>query len=90
MSNLIPLTALWRHTSQAGKVYYTGRLGEAKILMFENQSDNPKAPAFKIMLAEPSTPEQQGYRQDDRAELQANAGQPGGTPPPIDDDDLPF
>lgn len=90
MNELIPLTALWRHLSKDGqKVYYTGRLGEAKILMFEVQSDNPRAPAFKIMLAKPNQPEQRGYQEEDRP-FPNDPGQTTGTPQPIDDSDLPF
>jgi len=90
MSKLIPLTALWRHTSSAGKTYYNGRLGEAKILMFPIESDNPNAPAFKIMLAEPDEATKQDYHDADRNQLDRD--QPASTAqhPNIVDDDIPF
>ena len=83
MSKLIPLTALWHHISSSGKVYYNGRLGEAKILMFRVESDNPKAPAFKIMLAAPDQAEQKDRQDQDRVEVLEQH-------PNIVDDDIPF
>lgn len=53
MAELIPLVALWENKSkQTGKPYWSGKLGEAKVLMFRQKSDNPKAPAFKIFVGE--------------------------------------
>ena len=50
MSDLLPLTGLWRNTSREGKTYWTGRLGGLRVMMFRNESTNPKAPEFNVVL----------------------------------------
>ena len=44
--------ALWKKTSVKGQDYYTGNIKiddkEVQIVVFENKSDNEKAPTLKI------------------------------------------
>lgn len=72
MADMFPLAALWAHESKrTGKTYWRGRLGEAQILMFRQQSDNPRAPDFKIFVTEYVSKEERERRE---AEREANAG----------------
>ena len=45
--------ALWKRTSKAGKVYYTGKIAGVDVVGFINKSDNPKAPVVKFYKSEP-------------------------------------
>jgi hypothetical protein len=71
---------LWKETSKKGQTYYTGKLNGESVVMFPVISENPKAPAFKIMrstkLEQARQPEPQAPRFDDI--------------PPINDNDIPF
>ncbi len=49
-SEFVEIAALWKSTSKAGRVYYSGSLGRAKIYLFEIESDNERAPVFRVCL----------------------------------------
>lgn len=81
MAEMYPLTALWAQVSKrTGKTYWTGKFGEARILMFPSKSDNPRAPAFKIFITEHVSPEERERRE-------AEKGPPG---PVVDFPEIPF
>ena len=43
--------ALWRQKSKStGKVFYTGAVLNQRVVMFENKSENDKAPVFTFIL----------------------------------------
>ena len=44
--------ALWKHKNKAGTVYYTGDILGQRVVMFENKSNNDKAPVFTLKLSE--------------------------------------
>jgi len=49
----VKLTGLWKNTSKSGKTYYSGRLGMAKLLVFENNNKRSnKDPDLTIYLTE--------------------------------------
>jgi hypothetical protein len=50
----VKLLSLWRSREPArnGRYYYTGLLGDAQVIMFENDTDNPKAPLFSLYVSE--------------------------------------
>jgi len=82
MSELCPLVALWpREAKRTGKTYWVGKMGEARVMMFRVDSENPKAPEFKIFLTEYLSAEEREKR---AAELE---NPPGPLP---DDPDIPF
>jgi len=49
--------ALWINESKAGKKYMSGSVTiegvETKIILFKNDSENPKAPAYNILKSKP-------------------------------------
>jgi len=51
-SKLIKLCGLWENKTQDGKVYLSGNLGDSKVFLFKNKNDNPKAPAWNLVLGE--------------------------------------
>lgn len=68
--DLVKIGVLWEKQSKKDddKVYYIGRLGEATLLMFEIESDNPRAPMFSLYVGEPlgrNNPPLHRDRQDD-------------------------
>lgn len=47
----VPLCALWANTSKGGKKYWSGMLGDAKVLVFENDKrGNDRAPDLRVYL----------------------------------------
>lgn len=50
---------LWEKQSKAGNPYYFGKSDTHKFTLFANNSQNPKAPAYKLLVSpldEESTP----------------------------------
>ena len=46
------LGALWERTSAKGD-YMTGEIAGQSVVCFRNKSDNPKAPAWRVMKSKP-------------------------------------
>lgn len=46
------LGALWERTSAKGP-YMTGEINGVKVVCFPNKSDNPKAPAWRVLKSKP-------------------------------------
>jgi uncharacterized protein (DUF736 family) len=50
---MINLCGLWKNTTKDGREYFSGNLGDAKVLIFTNdKKGNDKAPDFRLCLAE--------------------------------------
>ena len=54
------IAGLWERTSAGGNEYLGGKTSEeitipkgAFVMVFENKSDNPKAPTFRVLYAMP-------------------------------------
>lgn len=64
----VPLCGLWARTSRNGSRYYVGRLGAARVLVFENQRKQAdEDPDLQVYLQESSrqAPQQShGAKQD--------------------------
>lgn len=91
----LEISAVWRNTSKAGKEFYSGSLGKTKIFLFPVDSDNPKAPAFRICLAARQEEEEGGYQRNNQQATPRE--QPRGKEPDHsrrdngpNDDDIPF
>ena len=77
-SNLVEITGLWINETQGGVKYFSGYMGNAKILIFKNKfKETEKHPDYKMYVAENKKKEEQ-------------ASQPESTPEPEAGDDLPF
>lgn len=46
------LGALWEKTGPKGD-YMTGEINGVKVVCFKNRSDNPKAPAWRVLRSKP-------------------------------------
>jgi hypothetical protein len=46
------LGALWVKSGAKGE-YMTGEIAGVKVVCFRNQSDNPKAPAWRVLKSKP-------------------------------------
>ena len=88
--NLIELFALWENTSKKGSVYYSGNLGNARVMMFENNSDNPRAPKYKVCLAPKMDREEQAAEAHDEAKRNAYQPDMSRQDNGPKDDDIPF
>ena len=44
------LTSMWKNTSKNGTIYYSGKLGNAGIIAFENLKENEKQPDLIIYV----------------------------------------
>lgn len=95
-SNMVQIGALWQRKSQKGLVYWSGTMdakmrkdleslpmGSIRIMMFENDSDNPSAPIFRLTAA--PYEEQQGGQGIYRGYKNRSS-----SPKPQGDDDMPF
>ena len=52
---MINICGLWKSTSKDGKQYFSGNIGNAKILIFPNDKrGNEKAPDYQLVIAEKS------------------------------------
>ena len=51
-SNKIELGGLWENVSKAGQPYYSGSLGRAKLLIFQNKHKEPgsKQPDWRMYI----------------------------------------
>ena len=52
------LGALWEKSGSKGP-YMTGTINGVAVVCFQNRSDNPKAPAWRVMKAKPRETEPQ-------------------------------
>ena len=61
-SSMIELCGLWERTSQNGREYIGGRVADGEdltipagsfVMIFPNESDNPKAPSFRALFSPP-------------------------------------
>ncbi len=67
---------LWLKTGQKGD-YMTGEVNGVKVVCFHTNSENPKAPKWRVLRSKP---------REDRDELPVAAGPPSQ----VADDDIPW
>jgi len=89
---LIEIGAFWKKTAKSGKVYYSGQIDDEWVMLFPVESDNPRAPKFRLCKqsmsgeeAQQESSQQPGdnrFIPDDDAEVPDSAGP--------NDDDIPF
>lgn len=58
------LGALWEKSSAKGP-YLTGTINGQPVVCFRNRSDNPKAPAWRVMKSKPKPEGAVDQRRDD-------------------------
>lgn len=50
---MINVAGLWKNTSKNGQEYFSGNLGDCKILIFPNdKKGNDRAPDYRLVIAE--------------------------------------
>ena len=65
---MINLCGLWKNVSKDGKTYFSGNIGNAKILIFENDKrGNEKAPDYQLVLADKSKNTPNNSKQEEDA-----------------------
>jgi hypothetical protein len=47
------LGALWARTSKNGKPFLSGKINNVDVVCFKNDSENEKAPTWKVYKSEP-------------------------------------
>ncbi len=71
MSEMIEIGALWEGETREGKIYMAGKLGDsnrARLLMFSNDSENPKAPQWRLFLAPNRPREESGGQKEQKGQ----------------------
>lgn len=97
----MPLARLWKRTSKAGGVYFTGRLGQAKLLAFP-ATDPEGTPTLDLVLV-PGEPRERtasgdapaGAREPEAPRERGRVPDPHprsawAAPPAADDGGIPF
>jgi hypothetical protein len=80
MSDLVKISGLWANQKQDGEVYYTGSLGNAKIVIFKNKfKDTDKHPDMHLYIS-PSKKQDDNSRKSD---IWGTAGPDTGDGPPF-------
>lgn len=65
----IPLTGLWMRTDKNGNTYYTGSLGNARLMVFKNnRKENDNQPDYIMFLTENKKREEPDNSQIDDSE----------------------
>lgn len=57
--------ALWSREGKNGE-YLTGEINGVRVICFRNNSNNPKAPAWRVLKSEPRDGGSYDQRRDDR------------------------
>lgn len=82
MNDLIKITGLWLNRTKDGRDYFSGRFGDARILIFENRERaSDKMPTHTLFIAPSMAKVQQD--QGSRQESPTNSYKPS-------DNDVPF
>ena len=92
-STLIEIGALWEQETKDGRVYMSGKLGDshhARLVLFPNDSENPKAPNWRVYIT-PGKKRENGNggnsQRPQQRQAPAQKPQPAAEP---DYDDIPF
>jgi hypothetical protein len=81
---MIQLTGLWENTDKNRNTYYSGNLGNAKLVIFKNTyKKEPKQPDYIIYLDEKEKKDADPKQEQNEQSEQSQA-------PNSYDDDLPF
>lgn len=58
---MIQLAALWKKESREGQLYYQGKLGNGRLLLFENnRKENEKQPDLILYIVQDASGQQKG------------------------------
>ncbi len=94
---ILTLCGLWANTSKAGNRYMSGRLGFAKIMVFEVKQPKPNGPTHRLCVTEWVDTERErtdnystGGSGSGGTELPKRAGTGGSKSAPVTDDEIPF
>lgn len=102
---MIKVASLWRNKDKDGNTFFSGSLGDLKILLFKSKSDHPQAPYFNMFLVEKERDykrrgEDEGEEKTSRYKAKSPDGPddfdddednaPKRTKKADEDDDLPF
>jgi hypothetical protein len=78
---LVKIGALWRGETKTGDICYTGRMGDAMLLVFKNKfKEQDKQPDFIVYVAKPQ-------KKDEPSQEACNDG---SNNPNVLDGDIPF
>lgn len=92
MSDLIPLTGLWLNEKN-GEKYFSGTLGNAKVLIFKNKhKEKENQPDYQMYLAPKQREGSQNTQGGQGGQNNQNISRDGnqGGPPPMAEQDIPF
>lgn len=55
---LVEIMALWENQSESGETYFTGRMGNAKVIVFKNKyKTSDKHPSYRVYVQNPEKKE---------------------------------
>jgi len=60
---VIQLSAFWKKTSKEGRIYYTGRLGNGRLLLFKNEKKESEKHPDLILYIVPENEKKEGRNQ---------------------------
>ena len=61
---MIEIAALWKKQSKNDRTYYTGKLGNGRLLLFLNdKKGNEKAPDLRLYIVEDSSRKENGEKE---------------------------
>ena len=79
---IIKIGALWSGKTKNGDPCFTGKMGDAQLLVFRNKfKEQPKQPDYIVYVAKPIT-----KREPSQADIDYGANNPHI----VDEDDIPF
>lgn len=58
MTQTIPIAKLWQRTSARGNTYFTGFLGQARVLLMENRERKDDKDATHVLLIAENKPQE--------------------------------
>lgn len=62
----IKIMSLWENKDKNGETYYSGKLGDAKILIFRNKyKKTDKEPAMNVFISQAEKPKEQKHAGQD-------------------------
>jgi uncharacterized protein (DUF736 family) len=80
MDDLVKIGGLWENETRGGETYYSGSLGQAKLLIFRNKKkESSKHPDFNVFVASKA-----------RKQAEQKDRDYGSVPPPPAEKDIPF
>ena len=53
MSDLVAIGALWKSKDKNGNEYFSGKMGDARLLVFSNKKEKDNQPDFRVYVTTP-------------------------------------